>query len=523
VSAVDCLLGVDLGTSSVRALLVDEAGRRIGAAAEGYPIRSPRPGHAEQDPGQWWEQTARAIRTVLAAHRIDPGQVRGVGLSGQMHGTVLLDARGAPLRPAVIWPDRRSAEECRRLEEAVGAERLYRITGLPAAAGFMAPTVAWLARHEPRTLRRAARVLLPKDYIRFRLTGRMASEPSDAGGSLLFDVGDRRWSEEILAAAGIDAGLLPPLVDSGAVAGEVGREAAAETGLAPGTPVVAGGSDQAMAALGSGILDEGITVASIGTGGQLVAGLRRPVFDPERRLHTLCHAVPDRWLLMGAILAAGLSLKWFAGILQGSAPPAGGGEGEARWADLDREAEAAPPGSEGLLFLPYLGGERTPHLDPRARGAFIGLTLRHSRGHLARSIMEGVGFAMKQSLRIFRDLGVESRILIGAGGGARSRVWRQILADIFEQPLVRIEVEEHSAFGAALLAGVGVGLFPDAAEAARRCIRRVDGEEAAPTANAAHRARYRAMFDLYESLYPRLKDLFPRLQDAAGEGRGARG
>jgi xylulokinase len=337
-----------------------------------------------------------------------------------------------------------------------------------------------------------------------------------------------------------------------------------------------------MAALGSGILDEGITVASIGTGGQLVAGLRRPVFDPGRRLHTLCHAVPDRWLLMGAILAAGLSLKWFAGILQGSAPPAGGGEGEARWAgrrsppggrpecrqlegyacacepwmasrpeaaqgparwagrpecrpepwmaggparwaDLDREAEAAPPGSEGLLFLPYLGGERTPHLDPRARGAFIGLTLRHSRGHLARSIMEGVGFAMKQSLRIFRDLGVESRILIGAGGGARSRVWRQILADIFEQPLVRIEVEEHSAFGAALLAGVGVGLFPDAAEAARRCIRRVDGEEAAPTANAAHRARYRAMFDLYESLYPRLKDLFPRLQDAAGEGRGARG
>ncbi|HHV62516.1 MAG TPA: xylulokinase [Firmicutes bacterium] len=508
------LLGIDLGTSSVRVILIDTDGNILGLAGEEYPILIPKPDYAEQDPGAWWDATKRTIRRVLVKAGIDPRNIKGIGLSGQMHGTVFVDEAGCPLRPAIIWPDKRSARECQELNEKVGMERLYRIAGLPTATGFMAPSVFWVKHNEPDIIRGASKVLLPKDYIRLKLTGKMATDVTDATGTLFLDITKRAWSEEVIEAVGVAPDILPDLLESSDIAGEVTPQAAGETGLAAGTPVVAGGGDQAMGAIGSGVVRDGIAASTIGTGGQLITCISRPILDPRRRVHTLCHAIPGKWILMGAMLAAGLSLRWFRDNFGQMEKLAGGFSGTDPYEILSREAEKVPAGSDGLVFLPYLSGERTPHMDPQARGVFVGLMLQHGRGHLIRAIMEGVSFAMKESFEIFKELGVSVDTMLCSGGGARSPVWRQIQADIYEMPVTTVSNEEHSSYGCALLAGVGVGIYRDVDEACRGRVRytRPAGREGGAV-NAEVAARYRRLFEVYKSLYPRLKDVFPKLAD----------
>ena len=494
-----CLLGIDLGTQSVKSLVLDAAGKTRAVAQAEYPILTPKVGWAEQDPGDWWRATCQTVREAIGKAGIRETDIAGVGLAGQMHGTVCIDREGLPVRPAIIWADARSAAEVDELAAEIGRERLAGLTANPIAAGFMAATARWLVRHEKDTLWHTNTLLLPKDYIRFRLSRQIATDVTDAAGTLLFDVANRRWSEEMVRLVGIDGALLPRVVESHEVCGTVTRLAARDTGLAQGTPVVAGGGDQPVGALGYGVLDPGTLLSTIGTGGQLFTPLDRPTCDPELRTHTFCHAVPGRWFAMGAILSAGLCLRWLRDQVYGGL-------------GLDYEAFSAAaaevePGAEGLLFLPYLLGERTPHMDARARGVFFGLALRHGRGHLARAVMEGVAFAMRDSLEIFRSMGVSTQRIIAAGGGAKSAVWRQIQADVFGSPLVRGAVEEPAARGAAILAGVGAGLFSSLERAAQQSA--ALGEPVAPI--PANVARYNELYPLYRSLYPKLKEAYREL------------
>lgn len=392
----------------------------MGLSREEYPILSPSPGWAEQAPERWWHATCRAIGRLVATGGVKPQDVTAVGLSGQMHGLVLLDRGGSPLRPAIIWLDRRSEEECGEIEGRIGKEKLYHICGIPAATGFFGPSLLWVRRHRPADYEKAYVAVLPKDYLRFRLTGQLATDATDASGTLLFDITRRSWSREIVDALGLREDLLPPPLEPAEVAGRISGSAADETGLAAGTLVAAGGGDQAMAAVGCGIVVEGVVASTLGTGGQLTTAVSKVVVDLHCRIHTLCHATPDLWLLTGAILSAGLSLRWFhENILATEAVP-GGSCGIDPYESLSLEAEKAEPCSRGLVFLPYLSGERTPHMDPRAKGCFVGLNLSHTRAHLVRAMMEGVVFAMKDSLSIFCELGVPVHTILCSGGGARS-------------------------------------------------------------------------------------------------------
>ncbi|SDQ69478.1 xylulokinase [Quadrisphaera sp. DSM 44207] len=468
-----CVVGIDLGTSSVRVLALAEDGRSLAVRARSYPLSAPHPGWAEQDPATWWEATADCLREVLADDAVRGCEVAAASLSGQMHGTVLVDAAGLPVRPAVAWPDRRTQEVVRRWCERVGAARWHAICGLPPSPGMLGPTLAWLAEHEPRALARAAAVLLPKDAVRARLTGRLGTDPTDASGTLLLDVAARAWSPELTALLGEAAGLLPPVLPTQEVAGEVTAAAAERTGLPAGTPVVTGGSDQSMAALALELEEPGTAAAAISSGGTVLALTHAPVPDPAPGLHVLCH-LPGRWLLQGAMLTAGLSLRWLADALAGpgGAGGAGGSGGAGGGADVGallREAELAGPGAQGLLFLPYLAGERTPHLDPAARGAFLGLALEHSRGHLARAVVEGVAFALVDCLAVLGGAGAAPTRLVASGGGARSALWRQVLADASGLPVLRSPHEEHSVLGAARTAATGAGMrLPPPLRAAER-------------------------------------------------------
>jgi len=496
------LLGIDLGTQSVRSLILDVSGQARAIAQAEYPILTPKVGWAEQEPADWWRATCQTIQEAIGKAAIHAADIAAVGLSGQMHGTVCIDREGLPVRPAIIWADGRSAREVDELIAEVGRERLARLTANPLAAGFMAATVRWLTRHEPDTLARTHSLLLPKDYIRLRLTRQIATDVTDAASTLLFDVANRRWSEEMVQAVGLQPGQLPRVVESQEPCGTVTRHAARDTGIPLGTPVVAGGGDQPVSAVGNGVLDPGTLLSTVGTGGQLFTPLDQPVYDPDLRTHTFCHAVPGRWFAMGAILSAGLCLRWLRDQVYG-------GMG-INYAAMSAAASEVEPGAEGLLFLPYLLGERTPHMDARARGVFFGLALRHSRCHLVRAVMEGVAFAMRDSLEIFRSMGVSTQRIVAAGGGAKSTVWRQIQADVFGSPLAAVAVEEPAARGAAILAGVGAGLLPDLRQAA------------APTGDpgatiepiAANAERYSQLYILYRSLYPKLKDAFRELPGA---------
>jgi xylulokinase len=501
------LLGIDVSTTGSKALLLAEDGAVVGSATTDHPLATPRPGWSEQDPEHWWESTRRSIGEVLRQTGISPADVAAIGLTGQMHGLVLLDAGGRVLRPCILWNDQRTAEECAQITEQVGRERVLAITGNPVLPGFTAPKLAWVRRHEPELFRRAARVLLPKDYIRFRLTGAFVSDVSDASGTSLLDVGARAWSDEMLAALDIPRAWVPEVTESPVASATLSATGAEATGLRAGTPVVSGAGDNAAAAVGTGITRPGRVSVSLGTSGVVFAPLERYRPDPQGRLHAFCHAVPGRWHLMGVMLSAAGSLRWYRDAI------GGGADGGASFDALVEEAAGAPAGAEGLLFLPYLSGERTPHPDPDARGAFVGLSLRHGRAHLTRAVLEGVAFGLRDSLELMRELGLDAGQVRVAGGGARSALWRRILADVLGVEVVTTSATEGAALGAAVLAGAGAGVLPGL-EAATDSAREL--ERVRPGTDAAV---YADLYPRYRALYPALAPEFHALARVASEPR----
>ena len=469
------LVGLDVGTTGVKALALSPEGDVLARAEESYGLSTPHPGWAEQDPEDWWRAAERALAAL-------GGEPTAIGLSGQMHGLVVLDDRDRVLRPAILWNDQRTEAECVEIEERVGLARLIQLTGNRALTGFTAPKLLWLRRHEPTTYAQVAHVLLPKDYVRLRLTGEHAIDVADASGTLLFDVARRRWSQEMLEALELDPAWLPRALESPEVSGET----------AAGIPVAAGAGDQAAAALGVGVDRPGPVSVVLGTSGVVFAALPAFAADPQARVHAFCHAVPGGWHAMGVMLSAAGSLRWLRDVLG----PRGG------YDELTAAAEEWPAGTEGLTFLPYLSGERTPHADPHARAAFAGLTLRHDRGALVRAVLEGVAYGLRDSLELLRELGVDPRDGRVSGGGARSELWLRILASVLGLPIRRTTADEGSAYGAALLGGVAAGVFRDVHEAVATCVRLLDPVDPDPQWVDAYEHGYRRFQLLYPALRP---------------------
>lgn len=503
------LIGIDVGTTGSKALLIDEGGEVVTAYTEEYRFNTPQPQWAEQDSEDWWRAVTESIRAVLAISGIDPGDVKGVGLTGQMHGLVLLDREANPLRPCIMWNDQRSGLQCAWITERVGARRLLELTGNPVLPGFTAPKIVWVRENEPRIYEQVAKVLLPKDYIRFRLTGEFATEVSDASGTSLFDVGSRRWSREMVKKLEIPLEWLPDCYESPLVSGLISPAAADSTGLKAGTPVVGGGGDQAAQAVGSGIVEPGLVSVTVGTSGVIFISTDDFVVEPDGRLHAFCHAVPDKWHLMGVMLSAGGSLRWFRDTLGWMEKQVAALAGRDPYELLTSEADSVPAGSEGLIFLPYLTGERTPYPDPDARGVFLGLTLRHRKPHLVRALLEGVAYGLRDSMELVKGLGLEIQQVRISGGGARSELWRQILADVFGVELAIINVTEGAAYGAALLAGVGSGIYKNVHEACHATIKVL--QCIAPTQE--HMLIYDEYYAIYSSLYRILKPCFDQLAE----------
>jgi len=502
------LLGIDVGTSGTKTLAIDAKGRILASATETYPCYVPKPLWSEQDPDDWWAATVNSIRRVVKAARLKPADVSAIGLSGQMHGSVFLDRRDKVLRRAILWNDQRTAAECEEIEQRVGGRRkLIRLVANPALTGFTAPKILWLRRHEPRKFERTRKVLLPKDEIRRRLTGEYATDVSDASGMLLLDVARRKWSKRLLAALELDADLLAPCVESEDVTGTLTRRTAELLGLSTDCVVVGGAGDCAAGAVGGGIVRRGVLGCSIGTSGVMFVHCNEMKVDPLGRVHTFCHAVRGKWHMMGVTLSAGGSLQWFRDELCKADLARAKRAKRDVYDVLAEEAAGAPVGARGLFFLPYLSGERTPHADPEARGCFVGLTLAHGRGHLLRAIMEGVAYSLRESLTIFEELGVPVREIRASGGGSRSRLWRQIQADVFSRKVVTINAEQGPAYGAALLAAVGAGEYKTIDEACQATIR-VQNET--KTNRAAKRYYDRAM-PIYQDLYRALKNDFKRI------------
>ena len=499
------LLGLDVGTSGAKALLCDERGGVLATALAEYPLSTPRPLWSEQNPADWWRGTREAIQAVLKTAGADGSQVTALGLTGQMHGAVFLDARDKVIRPALLWNDQRTAAECAEITEQVGAERLIAIAGNPALTGFQAPKILWLRNHEPDNYARLTRVLLPKDYVRLLLTGVAAADASDAAGTLLLDLRARDWSDEILQALDIPHAWLPRVVEGPDVTGGLLPGIAAHLGLPAGLPVIAGGGDNAAAAVGTGIVRTGLISSSIGTSGVLFAHADAIALDPRGRLHTFCHAVPGQYHLMAVTLAAGGSFQWFRNTLRQLGLPA------LNYDELTALAARVPIGAEGLVFLPYLSGERTPHLDPLARGAFVGLTTRHTVAHLARAVMEGVVFSLRDGLEIMRALGLSPSEVRATGGGGRSPLWRQMQADIYGAEVATLAAEEGPAYGTALLAGVGAGAFADVGDAVERCVAVGDVTRPDP---AAHE-RYARIYAVYRALYGNVRESMHQLSRVA--------
>jgi len=488
------LLGIDVSTTGVKALLIDESGDVEQAAATELPLSTPRPLWSEQDPADWWRGTVRSIRQVLHEAQLAGGDVAAVGLTGQMHGLTLLDGDGEVLRPAILWNDQRTGPQCDEIRRRLGKTHLIEITGNDALAGFTAPKILWVREHEPEVFARARHILLPKDYVRFRLTGEYATDRAGAAGTLLLDVRARDWSEEVLDALEIPAAWLPPTHEGPEITGRISGEAAQATGLRAGTPVAAGGGDQAAQAVGVGAIRSGIVALTLGTSGVVFAATDEPFVDPQGRLHALCHAIPQRWHLMGVMLSAAGSLRWYR---ESAAPEVG-------YEALLAPASEVAAGSEGLIFLPYLTGERTPHPDPLARGAFVGLTVRHTQAHLTRAVLEGVAFGLRDNFELIREVGAaEIEQVRISGGGARSALWRQIIADVLDVDLVTVNTAEGAAYGAALLAGVGVGAWGDVDAACQATVRETDRTLPRPEQVAA----YQRIYPLYRRLYPALIDI----------------
>lgn len=485
-------LGLDIGTGGTRAVLVNSHGKLLASAScEHAPFRSPKPGWAEQDPEDWWRAARQAIREVVAVSGV---RIDAVGLTGQMHGAVMLDAAGAVLRPSLIWCDQRTDAECEWLHKEIGRERLIELTANPALPNFTLTKLLWVRNNEPETFARIAHVLCPKDYVRYRLTGTYAMDVQEASGTLLLDVAHRRWSSEVARAAGIPESWLPQLFESPEVCAKISKEAAELTGLSAGTPVVAGAGDQGAGAVGMGILKPGSVSATIGTSGVVFAATAAPTRDPLGRLHTFCHAVPGRWHVMGVTQAAGLSLRWLRDTI---APGMD-------YDTLTAEAARVPPGSDGLLWTPYLLGERTPHLDSQARAALVGLTAGHTRGHLARAVLEGVAFSLKDTFTLFAELGIPVNGVRLGGGGARGPLWREVQASIYNYPCDVLVAEEGAAFGAALLAGVGAGGWENLDSACAAAIE--VAQQINPNAEAVE--HYASGYKAYRKIYPALRGIY---------------
>jgi len=504
------LMGIDVGTSRTKILIIDDSGNFVAEASQEYPISAPHPGYAEQDPDWWWNAVKTSIREALKHSGTDPAEVSAIGLSGQMHGTVLLGKDFKPLRPAIIWADKRSSSQCEKFYERIGREKLLDIVCNPIMSGFMGPSLLWVKDNEPSIFEKTFRVLLPKDYVRFKLTGLLATDYSDASATLLFDVKRRKWSDYLFSRLDISSELFPPVFESTDVVGEPSIEASKATGLPPGVPVVAGGGDSPVGAVGCGAIRSGVVSSNIGTGGQIFTTLDEFRVDLRHRVHTFCHAVPGKWYLQGAILSAGLSLRWFKDNIAFPEKSVGALCNIDPYDLLSKEAEPVEPGCNGLIFLPYLLGERSPHMDPDARGGFFGLTFEHTRAHLIRAVMEGVVYALKDCLEIFEELGVKKENIIVRGGGSRSSLWRQIQADVFNAEVVKTKIEEEASFGAALLAGAGAGIYHDLEEACEKTIRIVSSETPDENRVKIYQRYYR---EIYRRLYPSLKKHWSRLAD----------
>jgi xylulokinase len=493
------LLGIDVGTGGTRAVLVDPGGRVISSAtAEHAPMSSPHIGWAEQSPEDWWRAACQAVQECLSRISTPPSEISAIGLTGQMHGLVLLDAQDQVVRPALLWCDQRTEEECRQITEQVGAARLIELTANPALTGFTLPKIWWVRRHEPGNWARVRSLMLPKDYIRFRLTGARAIDVADASGTLMFDVVHRRWSQPMLGISKIDEPLLPTIFESQEISGHVHEDGARQAVLRSGIPVVAGAGDQAAGAVGMGIVKPGAVSATIGTSGVVFAATSKPVLEPRGRIHTFCHAIPDRWHVMGVTQGAGLSLRWFRDQFG-----AGKEDGRDPYERLAEEAAKTPPGADGLLWAPYLMGERTPHLDPNARGALVGITAQHTRAHVIRAILEGVAFSLRDSLTLFREIHVPIESIRLSGGGARSPLWQQIQADIYGMPVEIIEADEGAAYGAALLAGVGTGTWPTVEAACESAVRVTKKVQPDPKTVIKMNSQYAE----YRKLYPALHQI----------------
>lgn len=503
-------LGIDVGTSGTKTLVMHQDGRILASATETYPLSNPKPGWSEQSPEDWWQASVRSVRRVIRAAKLKAGDIGGIGLSGQMHGSVFLNKSGKVIRPALLWNDQRTAAECAEIEASAGGrDKLIQMVANPALTGFTAPKILWLRNREPKNFAKTVKVLLPKDYIRYRLTGEFATEVSDASGTLLLDVVNRRWSSALLEKLQLDASLLPTVYESEEVSGRVSESVAQQIGLRPGTPVVGGGGDQAASAIGNGIVDRGVVSATMGTSGVVFAHSDEVQVDDAGRLHTFCHAVRGKWHVMGCVLSAGGSLQWFRNQLCDAEIAAAKKRKVDPYELIVESAASAPAGSEGLFFLPYLTGERTPHADPNARGCWIGLSLRHGKSHMARSVMEGATYAMRDTLEIIRAMKIPVEQIRLSGGGARSQFWRQMQADIYGQPVCTINAEEGPAYGVALLAAAGTGAYKDVVEACKATIRVVSKTNqksaAVRTYNAAH--------PVYQQLYRSLRDDFTDIQN----------
>jgi xylulokinase len=502
------LLGIDIGTSGTKTLVCDEDGKVLATAMAEHPISSPKPGWSEQNPEDWWQATGKATKAVLKKAGVKASDVGGIGLSGQMHGSVFLGDGTKALRPALLWNDQRTAEQCAEIErKAGGREALIELVANPALTGFTAPKILWVRQHEPKVYDRVRHILLPKDYIRYRMTGEYATEVSDASGMLLLDVARRTWSDRLLSLLEIDKSLLGRLHESQEVTGTLHEEGAKHLGLKAGIPVVGGAGDQAAGAVGNGIVTTGIVSATLGTSGVVFAHSDQPTRDPQGRVHTMCHAVPDKWCVFGCMLSAGGSFQWFRNTLGQNEVAAAKKKGVDPYELLIAQAEQAPPGCEGLFFLPYLTGERCPHPDPNARGGWIGATARTTREMMIRSLIEGVTYGMRDALEIMRSMGVEVTQVRASGGGARSGFWRQLQADVYKSPLVLTNASEGPAYGVALLAGVGTGVWGSVEEACKRSIKQT--QKIAPKAKAS--AVYDRHYEVYGKLYGDLKERFAEI------------
>lgn len=495
-----CFLGLDISTTGSKALLVNEAGTVLAAATTPHTLQTPHPLWSEQDPGEWWQATAASIHAVLKQAGLSGQRVLAVGMTGQMHGLVLLDDHGQVLRPAILWNDQRTQAQCDEIHQRVGREKFLQITGNIALTGFTAPKILWVAENEPDVFRKVKHVLLPKDYIRFRLTGEYALDKADGSGTVLFDLRKRTWSPEILDLLGINPAWMPPTFEGAEITGKLTSEAAAATGLLAGTPVVAGGGDQSAQAVGVGAVEPGVVALTVGTSGVVFATTPSALIEPQGRLHAFCHAVPGKWHFMGVMLSAAGSLQWFRDTL---APGMS-------FDDLLGEAKSIPAGSDGLQFLPYLSGERTPHPDPQARGAFIGLTIRHGRGHMTRAVLEGVSFGLMDILTLIQNAGLGGiRQVRASGGGTKSLLWQQILASVLETELVTLNSMEGAAYGAALLAGVAVEAWKDVDTACNNTIMITGSIQPAPDQVEI----YQKAYSIYQELYPTLKPSFEKMSN----------